>query len=149
MEEKQLQSLVECVVAYFATLPHSDVNIGTPYLLEDDKHCVFDAFSGVIAISGNRNGWLRYSAPKIMVRHLLLSLGELDTGDENVKDLLGEVANTISGNLRKTFGSDFVISVPKIVSDKSLATRESANERHYVVPVYWRQYQSAMTVCLH
>lgn len=149
MEEKQLQNLVDCVVAYFATVPHSDVNIGTPYLLQGNQQRGFDAFSGVIAISGSRNGWLRYSAPKIMVRHLLLSLGELDTGDDNVKDLLGEVANTISGNLRKVFGSEFVISVPQIISDKTIVSAASANERHYVVPVYWRQYQSTMTVCLH
>ncbi len=47
---------------------------------------------------------------------LLMRMQETDTSDENIKDLVGEVANTISGNARRDFGKNFVISVPVIIA---------------------------------
>ena len=107
MEENQLKALVESVVNYFNVTRNDDVSVGTPYLLNADQAEDAEFLSGMIAISGNKNGWLRYSAPRIMIKHLLLSMGESDTSIVNMEDMVGEVANTISGNLRKHFGSEF------------------------------------------
>lgn len=149
MEEQQLKTFVDSVIAYFNNLPDSEINVGTPYLIDKEETSAADVFSGVIGISGNRLGWLRYSAPRIMVKHLLLSMGEKDTSDNNVKDLVGEVANTISGNLRKSFGSDFLISVPQVSHGQKAIAKQDDNERCYVVPIYWRHYNSSMVVYLH
>lgn len=149
MEEQQLKTFVDSVVGYFNNLPDSEINVGTPYLIEKEGLEATDVFSGVIGISGNRSGWLRYSAPRIMVKHLLLSMGEKDTSDENVKDLVGEVANTISGNLRKSFGSEFLISVPQVIYGQEAIVKKAPNDRCYVVPIYWRHYNSSMVVYFH
>lgn len=149
MEEQQLKTFVDSVTGYFNNLPESEVNVGTPYLIEKESLEATDVFSGVIGISGNRTGWLRYSAPRIMVKHLLLAMGERDTSDSNVKDMVGEVANTISGNLRKAFGSDFLISVPQVVYGQDAVMKKTASHRCYVVPIYWRHYNSSMVVYLH
>ena len=39
----------------------------------------------------------------------------MDTSVDNILDLVGEVANTISGNARKVFGREFLISVPVMI----------------------------------
>ncbi len=149
MEENQLKVLVESVVNYFNVTRNDDVSVGTPYLLNADQAEESDFLSGMIAISGNKNGWLRYSAPRIMIKHLLLSMGESDTSADNMEDMVGEVANTISGNLRKHFGSEFLISVPKVMSGSSQQTFEDGTERCYVVPLYWKQYNSSIVIYLH
>ena len=47
-----------------------------------------------------------------MLTVLLMRMQETDTSDANIMDLVGEVANTISGNARRDFGRNFIISVP-------------------------------------
>jgi chemotaxis protein CheX len=39
-----------------------------------------------------------------MLRHLLISTGELDQSSDSLLDVIGEMANTISGNARRYFG---------------------------------------------
>ncbi|NRA40729.1 MAG: chemotaxis protein CheX [Pseudomonadales bacterium] len=148
MEENQLKALVESVVNYFNVTRNDDVSVGTPYLLNADQAEDAEFLSGMIAISGNKNGWLRYSAPRIMIKHLLLSMGESDTSIVNMEDMVGEVANTISGNLRKHFGSEFLISTPKVVSGSVNQQFSQGNERCYVVPLYWKQYNSSIVIYL-
>jgi chemotaxis protein CheX len=146
MEEQQLKALVESVIKYFEINPLGDVSVGSPYLVETDESEKGEHLSGTIGISGSKHGWLRYSAPKIMIKHLLLSMGETDTSDANVADLIGEVANTISGNLRKEFGAEFIISIPKV--ETKLEVSGEDKERRYVVPIYWKQYNSSVVIYL-
>ena len=73
-------------------------------------------YTGVINISGKREGVVYFTAPKAMLTVLLMKMQENDFSHETMRDLVGEVANTISGNARRDFGRDFVISVPSVVS---------------------------------
>jgi len=68
---------------------------------------------------GARKGIVYFTAPRGMLTVLLMRMQETDTSDENIKDLVGEVANTISGNARRDFGKNFVISVPVIIAHRS------------------------------
>ena len=69
-------------------------------------------YTGVIGISGARNGIVYFTAPRGMLTVLLMRMQETDTSEENMKDLVGEVANTISGNARRDFGKDFSSRCP-------------------------------------
>lgn len=50
-----------------------------------------------------------FTAMRSMLVRLLAIMGEPDCSVENLADLVGEMANTISGNARKDFGEDFMI----------------------------------------
>ena len=52
------------------------------------------------------------------LRALLLQIGETDVSEHNLADMAGEVANTLAGNARVHFGSEFMISVPVIVQGR-------------------------------
>jgi chemotaxis protein CheX len=57
------------------------------------------------------------------------------------------VANTISGNARRDFGKNFVISVPTVIAhdpDKVNAP----HARSYVIPINWRTHSAKLVVCL-
>jgi len=78
---------------------------------------------------------------------LLMRMQETDTSDENIKDLVGEVANTISGNARRDFGKNFVISVPVVIAH-DLDKVTTPHPRSFVIPINWRTHSAKLVVCL-
>jgi chemotaxis protein CheX len=120
--------------------------VGSPYLVTDGKPGAYE-YSGVIGISGARKGIVYFTAPRGMLTVLLMRMQETDCSEETIKDLVGEVANTISGNARRDFGKSFVISVPTVVAhepDKITAP----HQRSYVIPINWRAHSAKLVVCL-
>ena len=83
--------------------------MGSPFLVTQGAPEVCD-YTGVITVSGRRSGIVYFSAPRGMLTVLLMKMNESDVSHENLCDLVGEVANTISGNVRRDFGKDFAIS---------------------------------------
>jgi len=67
---------------------------------------------------------------------------------ENIVDLVGEVANTISGNARTEFGKDFMISVPTMTEGAPSKAHLPEHLRSYVIPIYRKGYSAAVVVCL-
>ena len=60
----------------------------------------------------------------------------------------GEVANTISGNARRDFGREFVISVPSVVASKNGRFAPPVSARSFVIPLNWRTHSAKLIVCL-
>jgi chemotaxis protein CheX len=146
MSEEILSVFIEGVVRYFQHTSHNEVNVGTPYLTNNSTPAAFD-YTGVIGISGPRRGCVYFTAPRILLKHLLLSIGEADTSKEYIVDLVGEVANTISGNARSEFGKEFMISVPVVIEGAPGHIHLPKDLRSYVIPVYWKAYSAAVVIC--
>ena len=147
MTEKNIQAFIDGVLHYFSQTTDTKAVVGTPYLLQNTKHLSFD-YTGIIGISGGYRGCVYFTAPSALLRHLLTSLGELDSSSEMLVDLVGEVANTISGNARKQFGSDFMISVPVVIQGSLDTIHLPREARSYVIPISWHQYSAAIVVYL-
>jgi len=67
---------------------------------------------------------------------------------ETVKDLTGEIANTISGNVREAYGSSFMISVPVVVEGRAKDIRLPEQVQAFVIPITWQENKSFLVVCL-
>lgn len=147
MNDEKLNVFIDAVVNYFACTADDPVKVGTPYLDDENAPAVFD-FTGIIGISGARKGCVYFSAPRALLRHLLLSMGEDDMAQENLLDVVGEVANTLSGNARSHFGSEFMISVPVVVKGSPEGIHVPKAMRSYVIPVYWKAYSAAVVISL-
>jgi chemotaxis protein CheX len=147
MSEETLQIFIDGVVRYFEHTTDKEVGIGTPYLASNKKP-VCMGYTGVIGISGPIKGCIYFTAPSVLLKHLLLSIGETETGSEYMLDLVGEVANTLSGNARRELGKDFVISVPLVVEGSPTAMQLPKDLRSYVVPITWKSYTAAVVICL-
>ena len=76
-----------------------------------------------------------------------MRMQETDTSDENIMDLVGEVANTISGNARRDFGKNFVISVPQVIAHHADRVAPP-HQRSFVIPINWRTHSAKLVVCL-
>ena len=60
-------------------------------------------YTGIITLSGDYKD-VYFTAPRFMLVDLLTNMSETNVSEINLLDIVGEIANTISGNARKHFG---------------------------------------------
>src|SRR4030095_3891585 len=133
IQESELKTFVEGTTNYFEVAAQQPASIGSPYLVTEGSPSVHE-YTGVISITGKREGVVYFTAPKAMLTVLLMKMQESDFSHETMRDLVGEVANTISGNARRDFGQDFVISIPSVVSGEKVEIPLTQDMRPFMIP---------------
>lgn len=147
MKEERVQIFIDGVNRYFNEINHLNVDIDTPYLLENKNPKAYD-YTGIIGISGSHyKGCVYVTAPRVLLNNLLLSMNE-ETSEGNIRDVIGEIANTISGNARSEYGEEFMISVPIVITGAPNEIYLPPAARSYVIPIKYRKYDAAIVVCL-
>lgn len=146
MQAQELEAFVGATIHYFNTTLDS-ASVGSPYLVEDKAPPVQE-FAGAIKISGKRQGVVYFTASRLMLTAMLVRMGEIEMTAENMADLVGEVANTISGNVRRTFGGEFLISTPRVIIGRSEELALPRHVRSVVVPINWRTHSAQLVVCV-
>ena len=147
MDEEELRAFIEIVNQYFERQTGRLPELGNPYLGDPAALPMYD-FTGVIGISGARPGCVYFTAHRDLLRELHLHVGESTLSDENLSDLVGEVANTISGNARRVFGPEFMISVPVVVAGAAQAIQVPRNVKAYILPLRWHKREAALVASL-
>lgn len=147
MKAKKIQAFVEIVKHYFTQFPENELVVDTPYLSEDKEPHVYD-YTGVIGISGVMRGVVYVSASKELLLVLLQDMQENNTSEEMLTDLVGEIANTVAGNARSEFGSEFHISIPLVFRGKPQSLVLPKEGRAFVIPILWQQKVGEIVVCL-
>src|SRR5258708_21357333 len=94
--EQELKTFVEGTTNYFEVAAQQPASIGSPYLTEGSP-AVHD-YTGVINISGKREGVGYFTAPQAMPWVLLIKMQENDLSHETIRVIVCEDAYTISGN---------------------------------------------------
>lgn len=144
LSENELKIFIEAVTHYFSHLTREPAEIRSAYLSgEETPH--FD-YTGLITLSGRFRGCVYFSAPRLMVRELLIRLQEPDTREDNLLDAVGEVANTIAGNARRHFGDALDISVPVTIRGASEQIKCSVRTRPFAILLRWQRYEAAVVV---
>lgn len=146
--ESEISTFVNSVLHYFNTTVQQVAECGTPYLALGRTPEVSD-YTGMIKISGKRDGVVFFTAPKSMLCVMLMRMQETDMSHDNLCDLVGEIANTFSGNARRDFGQNFNISVPSVMHGRDAPMQYPANSRPVVIPIEWRTYHARLVVCLN
>jgi chemotaxis protein CheX len=147
LEERDIRAFVYGTTRYFEVAAQQAATVGSPYLVTQGLPEIHD-YTGMIAISGRRNGVVYFSAPRGMLTVMLMKMNESNVSHENLCDLVGEVANTISGNVRREFGKDFAISAPTVVTGTTGPIELPAGCRPVVIPINWRSHAAKLVVCL-
>lgn len=147
MNEQDLTVFIDGAVHYFSQVTGDAARVGTPYLM-NTREPAARGYTGIIGVTGDKRGNVYFSAPQLLVKDLLNSMGEDEMTHENLCDAVGEVANTISGNARKYFGKDFMISAPVVVTGQSEKIAVPKEVRSYVVPITWRGFEAGLVISL-
>ena len=146
--ETEVNVFVNGVLNYFDTMVQQVAECGTPFLALGNNPEVSD-YTGVIRISGKRDGVVYFTASRNMLSVMLMRMQETDMSHENLCDLVGEIANTLSGNARRDFGHQFQISVPSVVCGRETTMEHPPDTRPIVIPIQWRTHRARLVVCLN
>lgn len=141
-----LTTFVRGTTRYFETTASQSAAVGSPYIADSDRASVQE-FTGLIRIEGERKGIVYFTAPRSMLSVMLLRMGETDLTDDSMRDLVGEVAQTISGNVRREIGN-LKISVPTVVTSRRRELDYPVKARPFVIPIHWRNHSAQLVVCL-
>src|SRR5215510_9420380 len=96
-DETELRTFVTGTTRYFEVATQQPATVGSPYLVTQGAPDVAE-YTGVIKVTGRRDGIVYFTAPRGMLVVMLMKMNESDVSHDNLCDLVGEVANTISGN---------------------------------------------------
>ena len=147
MNETDLHFFIDSTVNYFNEVTNEKATAGIPFI-KDEEPVVLE-YTGIIGISGKRKGSVYVTASNEMLHTIAkLILGQEKIEKSDIKDLVGEIANTISGNVRQAYGSSFMISVPVVVEGKAKDIKLPDNIQSFVIPITWKDFKSFLVVCL-
>ena len=146
LSEAEIGIFTGAVRDYFGHLGHDSAEVQGAWLLEGSAPPPLDDLTGAIDLGGDFAGAVYFTAPRQLVRHILVSLKETDHSEENLRDAIGEVANTIAGNARRLFGEQLHVSVPRTLAGKGNAPDASVRHRPYAVRLRWKHYEATLIV---
>jgi chemotaxis protein CheX len=146
LDEREVSSFVAGTTQYFEVAAGQPASVGSPYLVTDGAPDLHE-YTGVITVSGRRQGIVYFTAPRGMLVVMLMKMQESNVAHENLCDLVGEVANTIAGNVRRDFGREFGISPPTVVTEGQ-GVPLPAGHHPIVIPINWRSHTAKVVVCL-
>ena len=144
MQERDVQVFVEGTRSYFKEITGVAPDIGLPYI-KGNEEAILD-YTGAIGISGERKGCVYFSTNRAMLAEMVkIVAGTDDDSEESLRDMAGEIANTISGNARRSFGSNFMISVPIVIVGSPTIDLPTSIPT-YVIPLTWQGQKSYIVV---
>lgn len=145
MKEAELKTFVEGVLRYFGTITATPAKVGIPYVKESDH--IVEEVTGIIGLTGKRKGGIFITCPREMVAEIVKEyLGQPNPNLAAIKDLAGEMANTVAGNASLAFGSDFQISVPVVLVGKPQQLDLPTRVPTFIIPIEWKSYKAYLAV---
>src|SRR6266478_8129360 len=137
MDDQDIQVFITGVRRYFESLRADAKVVIEPPFIKDEERPLLE-YTGIIGISGKAHGAVCFTANGLMLKNILAFLNESPSSPEILCDLVGEIANTLSGNAREEFGRDFLISVPVVAMANVSYFRFPEETRSYVIPIIWQ-----------
>jgi chemotaxis protein CheX len=147
MKDEDIQVFINSARRYFHSIDASSPVVVEPPFVKE-KVPPFLEYTGIIRISGKAKGVVCFTANSILLRQILAELHDEPKDESAIQDLVGEIANTLSGNAREQFGKDFLITVPVILKGQQPDFHFPTHSRNYVVPLSWRSQSAYLLVCL-
>lgn len=143
LQASELKLFVDSVRRYFEVVTRQEPQITSAFLGTGDVDG--HDYNGIVSFSGSYNGSVMVSMPRQLLRELLLLQGETDLSDGNLLDAVGEIANTLGGNARKSLGAGLEISVPVKLQGSS-GVRARVRKHPYVITLRWNRQPALVCV---
>ena len=141
----ELKLFVESVREYFRVVTRQEPQITSAFLATAELQG--HDYNGIVSFSGSFNGHVLVSMPGQLLRELLLLQGETDLSQGNLLDAVGEIANTLGGNARKSLGTALQISVPvKLHGSGGIQAR--VRKHPYAITLKWNHQPAVVSIDL-
>jgi len=144
--EDTCKIFIDTVNHYFNHLTSKPSNTGIPFI-KDRESLSFKGYTGMIAVSGSKKGFIFITGNQGLYGDLIKRfIGIESNSSEDLLDMAGELSNVIAGNLRETFGSDFIISVPVVFEGAKKELPFSSDTTPYVIPIEWNNHEANLVI---
>jgi chemotaxis protein CheX len=154
IDEDTSRFFVWAVWKFFNSSTNIEAEVGAPYLCENHYH---EDYTGIIGVSGSKKGTLYFTISRKFMEQLIdkgcdhIDKSTIDeyTYEELIKDYTGEIANTVSGNVRNYLGEYFLISVPIVVCTPGRLITPTSEQQGIVFPVTWMGHKCSLVLCFN
>lgn len=147
MTQNEISAIIKVVTDYFLSVTKVPAKMGIPYM--KDAGTKSHGYTAVIGISGARKGGIYFTADRPLLEQIANHiLGESEYDDATIYDLAGEMTNVIAGNLRETFGSGFMISVPIIMKGQLDDIIVRLKPPVFIIPIEWSAQTAQLAIGL-
>ena len=121
--EQYIQPFIECSEEVFLGLCKTEISAGRAFFVSKDEFETTWDVSGIIGLSGEANGAVAISLKENTACAItkILTGKEYTSIERDVTDVLGEIVNIITGNVKNIFEKKhrIKISMPSIINGKS------------------------------
>jgi chemotaxis protein CheX len=145
LKAEDIKVFSDAATAFFKASTGSQALVRTAYILETSASGVESDLQGLISISGKYRGLVAFSASRGLLSHVLLKMGESDYSEASHRDIVGEIANQMSGYARRHFGEAMHIAPPRVLSAPQTADASFAGSS-FVIPMLWDGYEAQLLI---
>ena len=146
--EKTVNIFIDSVTNYFSTLTKIPAITNAPFVKDQDQLLLKEC-TGMIGVSGVKKGFVYISGDMELYQDLIQRyVGLPNPKEKDMLDMAGELSNVVSGNVRETYGDEFMISVPIVFQGRPKTLRFPEDVPIYVIPITWNKHKAYMVVGL-
>lgn len=148
LKAADIRVFAEAASNFFEQSTRSKASVRTAYMMETSEAVVWNDYQGLIELDGSYRGSVAFSAPRGLLSHVLLLMGESDYSDASHRDIVGEIANQMSGYARRHFGENMEISPPKVLVERRGLAKSGLEGAPFVIPMNWDRYEAHLVVSM-
>jgi chemotaxis protein CheX len=149
LKAQDIKIFSDAAASFFEQTTKKRATVRTAYLLDSQDAVVWDDYQGLIELVGKYQGSVAFSAPRGLLSHVLLLMGERDYSDASHRDIVGEIANQMSGYARRHFGESMEISPPRVLTERQAPAAGAGEAVPFAIPMAWERYEAHLVVRMH
>ncbi len=146
MKAEDIKVFSDAARAFFTQTTNITATVRTAYLFDGDETVRWNEFQSCIDIGGQYQGVVAFCAPRAMLTSVLLRVGERDYSDANHHDITGEIANQMSGYVRRYFGEGMHISPPISIQNNMTFLNALDHNHSFIIPITWDAFEAKLFV---
>jgi len=137
LHERDIHYFIEVTVAYLNKITGNEIVLRDPTI--EFQSLVFSAYTGLIHLKGDAEGFAYLTASQQFLQHLHAARHHHGrVSEEHSRDLMSDLTGTIVHNVQKRFGPSLKLSEPRVFStvpDDPIEMPPAV----FVQPLMWRK----------
>jgi chemotaxis protein CheY-P-specific phosphatase CheC len=135
LHERDIHFFIDVTLAHLNKITGNEITLRDPTI--EFQSLVFSAFTGLLHLKGNAEGFVYFTASQQFLQHLQNSSKGRIT-EEQCRDIVNDITGTIAQAMQKKFNTTLTISEPRIFStvpDDPIEMSPAV----FVQPLIWRK----------
>jgi hypothetical protein len=146
LHERDLYYFIDVTLAYLNKITGNEIVVREPTI--EFQALVFSAYTGLIHLKGNADGFVYFTTSQQFLQQLYTSRHSRGRfTEENCRDVINDITSAVASNVHKRFGPALNVSVPRIFStvpDDPIEMPPAV----FVQPLLWRKEQAYLVLGL-